>query len=206
MYNYLQIWVGFLNSCEAIVGIPLCVGGAVLAILGWRLWRFASVVSLALLGGIAGHVISGQDGFDFMYTGGGAAFGILIGVALYSYAATVIGGVIGGCIVSSVLHALSVTGPLLWLGAAVGLAGAVAFAYTNQHRVIVGVTAIEGAVLLVSGFTVMLHEWPSAYHYMSTTAMHHAVMLPFFVLVPAVIGICLQLADSNRSHSKSIRS
>jgi len=97
------------------------------------------------------------------------------------------------------------TGPILWIVSAVGFVAALAWSFANRHRVVIAVTAIEGAALFVSGLAVMLEDFPTAYNYMHSTMMDNAVMLPFFVLVPAVIGICLQLADSNRSYSKAVR-
>jgi len=183
----------------------MCVAGAVVAVLGWRMWRAASVVSLALLGAFGGQLISSQDAFALMFVAGGAAFGVLVGVALFQYAATILGGVVGGVVLLCLMHPLGITGPIVWVVAGVGFIGAVAWSFANQHRVVVVITAIEGSALFVSGFAVMLQEWPTAYHYMRTTAMHHAAIFPFFILVPTVIGVCLQLADSARSYSKAVR-
>ena len=43
-------WLRFLQASDAIIGFPLIVGGAVLMMAGWRLWRFCTCISFALVG------------------------------------------------------------------------------------------------------------------------------------------------------------
>jgi hypothetical protein len=206
VYYYYHEWTSYLRGANALLGIPFCIAGATLVLMGWRIWRPAAVVSLGLVGLIVGQMLSGDANFNAGYALGSAgAFGIA-GLLLPTQAATVVAALVGGCVASLVTLAFGYAGTVHWIVIGLGALGAGAWAFANRHKVVITITSAEGGILLVSGLSIMLAEWPYMYNFLRAASLHSGFVLPFFILVPTVIGVTLQLADANRSASKMVRS
>ncbi len=205
-FDYIyQEWINYLRGAEAFIGLPLCFGGTVLMLAGWRLWKIAAVVSLALVGLVLGHMASGATQFDWRWALVGAVVLGAAGAVFSQYAATALGGVVGGMVALFVLRGLGMYGPLQWVAGAVGFAAAMAWAYSYRQQVVAVITSVEGGVLLASGLAVMLPEVPLLYKFFQSMTATSPFMIGFFVLVPTVVGVTLQQADANRSTSKSVQ-
>lgn len=205
MYHYYHEWTSFLRGANALLGIPFCIAGAVLVFMGWRIWRPAAVASLGFVGLVVGQMISGDSSFNLAYgLGGAAAFGIA-GFLLPTQASTVIAALIGGSVASLIAFAFGYAGTVHWIVVGLGALGAGAWGFAYRHHVVITITSAEGGVLIISGATIMLAEWPYMYNFLRAASMHSGFMLPFLILVPTVIGVTLQLADANRSAAKMVR-
>lgn len=205
MYYYYHEWTSFLRGANALLGIPFCIAGAILVFMGWRIWRPAAVVSLGLVGSIVGQMISGDAAFNPAYSLGGAAVFGVAGFLLPTQAPTVIAALVGGCVASLVAFAFGYAGTVHWIVVGLGALGSGAWAFSSRHHVVITITSAEGGILLISGVTIMLAEWPYMYNFLRAASQHSGFVLPFFILVPTVIGVTLQLADANRSAAKMVR-
>ena len=202
---FVQQWVSFLQTSDPLLGIPLCGAGAALVLGGWRLWRLAAIVSLLVVGAAVGQLLSGDSGLSPAWAGGGAAVLGLAGVLLPALSATVLGGAIGGAVIAELLGNLGVVGPLAWVGMGLACVGAGGWSYANRQRITIVITSLEGAALLVSGLAVMITEWPMMYGFLHSMVVRSWFIVPFFLLVPTVVGVTLQLADVARSYAREIR-
>jgi hypothetical protein len=204
-----DLWTLFLRGAEPLVGIPLCAAGAALVLSGWRLWRVVAVASLALAGGAVGQfavqTVTGAGGFHLPWAAGGAVLFAVSGVVLPQHAATIVGGLIGGSVATGVLASFGVVGYGQLVGGLLAFVGAAAWAFANRQRVVVLITSLEGGILLASGIAVMLPEVPLLCGFFRSMVINSPFVVPFFVLVPTVIGVTLQQADANRSSSKAAR-
>ena len=202
MYYYIQHWTYFLQTADSLVGLPLCAAGVALLLAGWRIWRFAAVVSLALVGGCIGQMFAPETVDTNTIMLGSAALLALVGVFAPWHAATLLGGIIGGAIVSAFLGTLGIHGPMGWILVGLAFFGATAGAYANRQQVIAIITSVEGGVLVISGLSVLVTEWPFLHGFFKSMISHSSFMVVFLVLVPTVIGVLLQQADAARSCMK----
>ena len=202
-------WTLFLRGAEPLIGIPLCAAGAALVLSGWRLWPVAAVASLALAGGAVGQsavqTVTGAGGFHLPWAVGGAVLLGFAGVLLPRHAATILGGLVGGSVATGVLASFGIMGYGQLVGGLLAFVGATAWAFANRQRVVVLITSLEGGILLASGIAVILPEVPLLCGFFRSMIINSPYVVPFFVLVPTVIGVTLQHADANRSSSKAAR-
>ena len=63
------------------------------------------------------------------------------------------------------------------------------------------ITAFEGAVLLVSGVSAIVMDWPWLYSYLHSMVLGSAFVLPFCLLVPTIVASFYQMADVRRSQA-----
>jgi len=196
--TWVQEWVRFLQQSGALFGFPLALGGLILMFGGWRLWKFAVVLSFATIGALVGAFLAGGSANTPWYALGGF---LLLGVASYppiNYSIVALGGVIGATIVNYIFAGLNLPPNALWLITGIGLIVSCALAFLNLRQVIVVVTSFEGALLLLSAAVSFLSEVPGLFGYFRAMVYEGSIFLPFLVLVPTVVGTLIQLADVNR--------
>ena len=191
-------WVFYLQQQGVFLGLPLAVGGLLMLLGGWRLWKMATVVSFAALGFAGGLALAPDGKGAWMY---GLLAAVAVGVASYptaKYAIAVLGGVIGAAVVNYYLGGLNLDDRVIWMGTGIGFLGATALSFIDRRQVIIVVTACEGAMLFMSAVVAVMAQFPGTFTYFRNMAFETSVFLPFVLLVPTVIGVLLQMADANR--------
>jgi hypothetical protein len=196
---FVKQWIVYLQSTEALSGIPLVAIGVVLMLMGWRVWKAAVVITFALIGAGVGVALAGDDpGQQWFFALIG---GVLLGAASYppaNYSICVLGGLIGAAVSHIVLASMWVHGVPLWIAMALLFAGCTALSVVYSRQVIVAVTSFEGAMLIVSGLVAVLADAPQLFHFFETIAKNYWFFLPFLLLVPTVTGFLLQMADAKK--------
>ena len=201
MITFVDRWLAFLNGADPLAGVPLLAGGLVLLLFGWRLWKICVVLSFGLIGAALGASFAPPSDSAWVYS---LVAAVLLGALSYwpaRYAIAVLGGLIGGGLVAQVGAGAGLTGTTFWLVTAVGFIGALALAFINRRYVVISVTAILGAGLMMSGLTVFAQLSPGLHWHISSMARNSSIVLPFLLLVPAVVGYCYQSGDTSRSAS-----
>jgi hypothetical protein len=191
-------WLAFLKSADTLAGIPLLVGGLVLMLFGWRLWRVCVVLSFGLLGAALGAKLAPFGDSPMLCALIGAA---LLGGLSYRparYCVPALAGIIGAGLTAYLLSGTSLTGPPFWLVTGVVFVVVSALALINRLVVVICVTAFLGAVLLMSGLTVFAALSPSLYSYFKMAAAGSSIVLPFALLVPSVVSCCYQASETSR--------
>ena len=190
----------FLDNSGVAVSFPLLIGGAGLMIFGWRMWRFCVVISYALIGAILVGIFVPPSHDRWMIALAAAA---VLGLASYwpaNYAVGVLGGLIGGGVTAAYLYSCRVDGPMLWfIGAAAGLA-AMGYSFINLRHVVVYVTSFLGAALLISGLAGLLMQSSELSGAYRSAAAYSAIVLPFTLIVPTVVGSFYQISEMRRLH------
>ena len=198
MITSVDQWLAFLNRADTLAGLPLVVGGIMLMVFGWRLWKICVVLSFGLIGAGLGARFAPSTDFAWLYA---LVVAALLGAASYwpaRHSVVILGGLIGAGLVTHVASGAGLTGSALWLVTGVGFIGALALALINRGIVVIGVTAILGAALLMSGLTVLCKLSPSFYGHVAATATGSSIVLPFLLLVPSVVSCCYQIGESGR--------
>ena len=197
VHQVIEFWKG----CDALLGLPLAAAGLALMLAGWRLWQPAVVLAFAAIGaGLA--VRFGPESFTPALRAalGGIALGAA-GVRPMHYSVPILGGALGASVVGMLLGPLGLPEAALWIAA--GLAGIslAALSHVYREHVVILVTAFEGAVLVLFALFVASGNPQSLLYSAGQLIQGSRVLLPFAVIVPTVVGLALQLADSTRQKS-----
>jgi len=198
MVTWVSDWVRYLQQSGGLLGIPLLLGGVVLMLSGWRLWKVAVTFSFGIIGAVIGVMIAEGGQYSLLYAGIGF---VLLGAASYppvNYSVVVLGGAIGASIINYLFSGFGLAPVALWTITGIGLVASCALAFLNLRQVVVLVTSFEGAVLLLSAAVAFLSEVPELFHFFRPMAYKGSFFVPFLLLVPTVVGTMIQLADVNR--------
>ncbi len=202
MITSVSDWLSFLRSSESLMALPLLVGGFALMLFGWRMWKACVVLAFGLIGTSVGMLYAGPGPDQWLY---GAGCGILLALVSYrpaNYALALLGGLVGAGFVMHTLGDAGMRGYPLWITGVVSLIGATAMAFLNRQLVVIAVTAFLGAVLLISGFTVVVMDHASMYRTFHSMAHGSAIVLPFLLLVPTVMSGFYQVAEVRRANAE----
>ncbi|MHC5111436.1 MAG: hypothetical protein ACYTHJ_16335 [Planctomycetota bacterium] len=195
MITSLTDWLAFLRVSDAIIGLPLLLGGLALMVFGWRMWKACLVISFGLIGlGVGSYFGEGNPNQTFIAIGAG----LLLGAVSYwpvNMSLAVLGGLIGSAFLMHTLEGMGLHGPVLWILSGTGLLGAGALAFINRQLVVIAVTAFEGSILLVSGIAAFVMTMPGLYGVFES---HGAFVVPFGLLVPTVMSCFYQVAEVHR--------
>ncbi len=196
----LRAYQLFLEQADPLVGLPLVVAGLLLMGFGWRLWKFCVVLSFGLIGWAVGVVISDASGSpDLLAPVGLFALGF-VGFRWPNQAVSLLGGIAGSFLVMNLLGvAALLDGAAWWVACIVALAVFTGVSVINRHLVVVFVTSIEGAMLLVSGMTLLCRFSPAIYGEARGLVSGSALVASFLLLVPAAVSVFYQISESNRS-------
>ena len=198
--NPIHSWTAFLRDLHGISAVPLLVGGAALALFGWRLWRLCVGVSFGLIGILATAWLWPEETarHPWFYIPAG---GLLLGLAaccVTQYAIAVLGGVIVAGVMYVSFTTLGMYGPMLWSMVAVSFLAGTAFAFLSRQTVVILVTAFLGACLLVSAGAAVLMDTPSLHGTLKSLSSSYKIVVPFFLLVPTVMSFFYQSAELHR--------
>ncbi|MGB2987968.1 MAG: hypothetical protein WBE26_19035 [Phycisphaerae bacterium] len=194
----MEEWLQFLHSSHSAAGFPLVVGGAGLMLFGWRMWKICVILSFGLIGAVITSSLVGPCNDQWLYT---VAGGVALGLLSYwpaSHAVAVLGGLIGGGIVTHFLAGIGLSGTALWAAGGAAFIACTAFAFLNRQHVVIVVTAFLGAMLLVSGLAAWLMAMPGLYGTVRGMATGSAIVVPFLLLVPMVMSCFYQGAEVRR--------
>ena len=193
----LSQWWSFLNRADVLAGVPLVVGGLALMLFGWRLWKICVVLCFGLIGAGLGARFAPSHNGVLLYPLVGA---VLLGALSYwpaRYSVAVLGGLIGAGLVAQVGSGSGLTGAPLWLITGVGFIGSLALSFINRRFVIIGVTAVLGGILLLSGLTVFSRCSPGLYGFLASATSDSSIVLPFILVVPSVVSVCYQAGETS---------
>ncbi|GAG34227.1 unnamed protein product, partial [marine sediment metagenome] len=132
---FLQQWLNLLADSGAPIGIPLIGGGLVLSLFGWRLCRVCVAGSYGLIGaGITAWLTGPTDNARWYGLMGGTTLALL-SCWKAKHAMWILGGFIGGGLVTYLLVNAGFYGPGLWSGSAVAFIGFAAFSFLKRRNV-----------------------------------------------------------------------
>ena len=191
-------WLAFLKGVDTLAGIPLLVGGLVLMLFGWRLWRVCVVLSFGMLGAALGARLAPFGDHQMLWALIGGAVLAALSYRPARYCVPALAGIIGAGLTAYLFSGTSLTGPPFWLVLGMVFVAASALALINRLAVVIGVAALLGAVLLMSGLTIFAALSPDLFGYFKMVAAGSSIVLPFALLVPSVVSCCYQAGETSR--------
>lgn len=200
MNNSINQWLAILREFHTLVSLPLLVGGAVLCLFGWRMWRFCVAMAYAVIG-VSGAVwLMGHFGMetDYFLAGGAGLIGAVIAFSAATVCLPLLGGIIGAGVLYPILSGMGLRDVALWVAAAVCAVGGGGLAFINRRYLVISVTSFFGATLVVSGLAALLMNAKSMYATFHGMAMGSVIVVPFMLLVPTVMSFFYQVADVRR--------
>lgn len=196
----LNEWLAVLRDLKSGIVFPLGVGGLMLMLFGWRLWKVCVGLSFAIVGaGLFTYLADIQrTDVDPFYL---IVISLVLGVLAFRFARIglpALGGVILMGITASIVSSAKVDGPVVWALSATGFVCGCALAFINRRYLVISITGLLGSVLFVSGFVAFLMTMPSTYTTFHGMAMGSSVVIPFMILVPMVMSFFYQVSEVRR--------
>ncbi|MCH8251969.1 MAG: hypothetical protein IID36_05895 [Planctomycetes bacterium] len=202
MTTFLSDWTLFLHRSGGILGVILLIAGLSVMLFGWRLARPLIAISFLATGFAAVMLFTAEESWRLTAAIGS---GLAIGGLCYwqpRFATALAAGLIASGGTSAFLTStFSMHGPLLLASAAVALLAGLGGGLIYDKIVTILITAFEGAVLLVSGVSAIVMDWPWLYSYLHSMVLGSAFVLPFCLLVPTIVASFYQMADVRRSQA-----
>jgi len=197
-------WMTYLHTAEAAIALPLMVAGALLMMFGWRLWRLVVALAYLLVAGLGVYELAG----DSLWQGSGAlAAGLLAGGAawyLRQYAVAGFGALAGAALMMHFAQLFGMQGPGSYVAAGLGGVAGWGLSILNLRQVTVFLTATLGAMLLMSGLTVLAHAAPSVLRLVTDMTGNSPLLGVFVVLVPAVVSCFYQLSEAHCTAAENL--
>ena len=204
MNDVFNAWMTYLHTAEAVLALPLVVAGALLMLFGWRLWRLVAALTYLLAAGAGVYELVG----DPVWQGSAAlGAGLAAGAAawcLRQHAVAGIGALVGAAAGLHFAQVFSLQGPGLYVAAGLGGAAGWALTILNLRQMTVFLTATLGAVLLMSGMSVLAQVAPGVHRLITDVTGSSPLLGVFVVLVPAVVSCFYQLSEARRTSAEAL--
>ncbi len=202
MIMSLTDWVNYLQTSDKLLCVPLCVGGLALMFFGWRMWKSTVVISYGLIGLAVGATVAGPGENQLFYAIGAGGLLALLSYYPVNHSLALLGGLIGGGFVMTVLESAGVHGPMLWVMGGLALFSSAAVAFINRQFLVISVTAFIGAVLLMSGLTVLAVHFPTLFGTLRYMSNNSGIVVPFILIVPTVMSCFFQVAEVHKTNAQ----
>ncbi len=202
MITSIGDWLTYLQTSDKILCVPLCVGGVALMIFGWRMWKATVVISFGLIGLVVGGMVAGPGSNQMFYAIGSGSILALLSYYPVNHALALLGGLIGGGLVTTLFEAAGMHGPMLWTLGGLAVFGSGAVAFINRQLLVIAVTALIGAALMMSGLAVVAMHFPAFYGTMRYMSNNSAIVLPFVLIVPTVMSCFYQVAEVHKTNAQ----
>lgn len=194
----LNDWLIFISGLEGAVGVPFLVGGIALMVFGARMSRASVMLAYAVIGATTTAWLLGPHDAAWWAVVAGAAVPALISCWTASQAIPVLGGLVMGGLTMFAFGGMGFSPSALCGVGLFALIAFTAFSYLHREHVVIGVTAVLGSVLVVSGMAVWVSTAPGLYGHLRAMALESMFVAPFFLLVPTVASCLYQAGNMHR--------
>lgn len=188
------IWghVTSLNLLEALTFISF---GSVCLLYGWRVFKILVVISFAILGLVAGVIVSDRIlGQENQVAGGviGLVAAAALSVPLMRWAVSVLGAVAGGILTSGLWYAFGLNENYILAGAIIGIVAGGMISFIVFKIAVMLFSSLGGGGLIVIGILALLYRYPDTTEQVQELVYNQRWFLPVALMVPMVVGIILQ--------------
>ena len=191
-----------LRAVSPFLGVLALAGGLVLMLYGLTVFRLVVCLNFAVLGANAGYLLAATLGEAWAWLTA-AIVAILAGAACWrvmNIAVAVLAGLAGAAWAATLVGAFGGGTVAVVLGAVIGFGILAALAAILFKQVVIVITSLQGGVLAMIGFVILLHYAPAVYAQLGPVLSSSWFWL-LAVLAPTVVGTCYQLADLHRHQS-----
>jgi len=206
-----QEYVDLLTDVVFFEAILLVALGLIYLLAGWKTFKALVVVNMVVIGAILGSMLGSQSAGQNMQIVGGLLGGLMLGIVavpMMKPAVALMGGLAGSFMGYGLwVYVASLNGnpdPVqhAWVGALVGLITLGMLAFLLFQETVVVVTALQGALLAVTGALALAMRVGSARESLSRNLVDNTHLLPILILVPTLIGIVFQCSGSAKLKKK----
>ncbi len=188
------IWqhITSLNTIEALTFISF---GAVCLFYGWRVFKILVIISFALLGLVAGMMISDKvNGENGQLIGGiiGLLVMAFLSVPLMRWAVCILGAIAGAILTSAGWYALELTEQYIWAGSLIGLIAGGMISFIIFRVAVMLFSSLGGGALMVVGTLALLYMYPETKDKVEEIVFAEKWFLPVALLVPTAVGVVVQ--------------
>ncbi len=199
MITSVDEWVSFLRNTDKLIGLPLIVSGAMLMLLGWRFWKPCVAMAYFVVGTILATRYFGTERVELIYAIPVGLATAYISYVYARYAAALLAGLLAAGLVLQMMDGLRIQGFAYWIIGSTACFCGSACGFINRRLVIIFVTAVMGAVLLISGLTCLVMASPSLYGTMRSMTSGSSFVMTFLLLVPTVMSSLFQVSEVHRN-------
>ena len=195
--EYVQV----LGQTEPLMAAVMLVGGMLLLLAGWRVFRLWVVLNALVVGALLGDALGGRLGqhdYRVLFALGGAVLTAALAWPLMRYAISMLGGLAGGALGYGIWRSVCAAAgrtdwlPYDWIGAVAGLVVLGVLAFFIFRFVIIVSTSLQGAVLVVTGILAIVIRFDWARLRLEELLIQSPHLLPFLISLPALIGLVCQ--------------
>ncbi|MCC6423968.1 MAG: hypothetical protein IT447_10855 [Phycisphaerales bacterium] len=201
-------WPGqmdLLTWCQTMspgMAALLVLAGVIYLLFGYYMFKVLITVNAGIMGGYLGAVI----GTKFDAALASAILGAFICAAicwpLMKWAVAVMGGVVGAAIGASIWRSAGLDPAFAWAGAMTGLVGFGMLSFILFRGSIMMYTSLQGAVMLVFGILGLIYKYHQVAPQITNGLTVNALVMPMTILIPAIIGVIFQQANTNGEAEK----
>jgi len=194
-------YADYLQSMPVAIAMVLLICGVVYLFQGWKTFKMLVIVNAAILGAFVGYELGGMLPGQRMPLFGGVAGALLLSVLAWPMMKLAVGlmaGIAGGLLGSAMWsYVATVVGRAdvaqnAWAGGLIGLVTLGLLSFVIFKLVIMIFTSLQGAVMCTSGLlAILMHfEFLRMDIHDMVSGQPHLLML--ILTTPAVIGFALQ--------------
>ncbi len=115
---------------------------------------------------------------------------------LMKWAVAIMGGVVGAAIGASVWRSAGLDPAFAWAGAMTGLVGFGMLSFILFRGSIMMYTSLQGSVMLVFGLLGLIYKYHQVAPQVTNGLTVNALVMPMTILIPAIIGVIFQQANT----------
>lgn len=174
----------------------LVLAGVIYLLFGFYLFKVLITVNAGIMGGYLGAVIGAKFDAALAATILGAFICAAICWPLMKWAVAVMGGLVGAAIGAGIWRSAGLDPGFAWAGAMTGLVGFGMLSFILFRGSIMMYTSLQGAVMLVFGILGLIYKYHQLAPQVTNGLTVNALVMPMTILIPAIIGVIFQQANS----------
>ena len=204
-------FVNLLTDVAFFEAIVLVALGAVYLLYGWKAFKALVVINAVLAGSILGSMLGSQQEAQSMQIIGGLVGGVTLGIValpLMKFAVALMSGLAGSFVGYGLwVYVAALNGnpePVqnAWAGALLGLVSAGMLTMVLYQETIVLFTALQGALLGVTGALALAMRIDSVRPDLSNSLINNVHLVPIMIVIPMLIGVVYQYSGSVKMKRK----
>lgn len=187
------IWEHITNL-DIIEALTFISFGVVCLFYGWRVFKALTIICFALLGLIAGLLISQKMGSP-----DNPLLGIILSIVaaivaipLMRWAVGFLGAIAGGIATAGLWYAVKLPEQYLWAGGLTGIVAGGMISFIVFKIAIMLFSSMGGSALVVSGLIALLYQYSQTSERIQELFFGPKWFLPTALIIPAVIGLYWQ--------------
>lgn len=180
-----------LNLVEAVTFMSF---GVVCLFYGWRVFKVLVVISFALVGLVAGSMLS-----EVIIGTSNPLLVLLLGIVtaiasvpLMRWAVSLLGAVAGAILTAALWYAFSLPEQYIWAGGLVGFVGGGMISFIVFKISVMLFSSLGGSMLMVSGTLALLYTYQQTTEAVERLVFTESWFLPLVLLVPTAVGVLMQ--------------